>query len=157
MKKLLLVSCCLIILSACTKQQKAEKLIKKYLDINLSNPDSYKAVSTKIDTFWVNKHMQLSMILLRNELSMDSLKSHFDGEASHKADYLAKISILKKDSAILKKGIDSTPWTGKKFPIGWIITHTYRAQKGFGAVKLDTLIIYTNTDFSKNLGTIEND
>jgi hypothetical protein len=44
------------ILASCTftKQQKAEKLIKVYLDSALNDPHSYEPVSTKVDTFYNN-------------------------------------------------------------------------------------------------------
>jgi len=44
MKKLIPIAL-LVILSSCTRQQKAERLIKKYLDSSLNDPKSYEPVS----------------------------------------------------------------------------------------------------------------
>ena len=116
MKKLLFISL-VVLLSACTRQQKAERLVKAYLDSALNDPHSYEPLTTKVDTFWDSKYQER-----------------------------LKASILKGGE--LNTDISSAD-TGKNFQYGWIITHTYRAKNGFGALGIHKIEAHSDKDFTK--------
>jgi hypothetical protein len=72
MKKYIFITM-LLILSACTftKQQKAEKLIKKYLDSSLNDPKSYESVS-------FSEPIKLKDTIIKLGETFDTVRHHGD-------------------------------------------------------------------------------
>jgi hypothetical protein len=142
-KYILLLSCIFII--SCTsdnKQQKAEKLVKSYLDTSLKSPGSYEAVSFgNVDTVFkrytdtkqgdsvmkalavangrVKKIKDTLMDLIT--VSEYEYKNGLKRQMAYEADTGNLAKILRQSELLLKGAIK-----------GWNIEHTYRAENNGG-------------------------
>lgn len=138
-------------LSSCTKtnQQKAEALTKKYLDSTLNDPKSYEAVKfSKLDT--LTESIDENAEYMKYEHAKDSLKTIADSVQSAAIAAIGSSSAdtaklrMQGDSiyALRKKNLEDEHTFAEKFkgkPVGWVISHTYRAKNAMGA-----LIVTTN-------------
>ncbi len=156
MKKNILIAF-VVFLSACTftKQQKAESIVKKYLDTTLNDPHSYESVSFdklvtvhKIDTTLDDDTV---MMYKREYYALEKKANYIAKKYKRKDGYDPDFSInhpeydsiTTKSSPILEKFSNRERDISEKkqtTPISYHISHTYRAKNGFGA-----LLLYTTT------------
>jgi len=164
MKKLLLVAFVLSI-SACSKQQKAESLIKEYMKQHLNDYNSYQVVNTeKPDTAYKDYLVDdstgkaLFSVLLAQ-------KGLVNTEDSLLTAYLDKPFDLQNESYItmsenrLKKNkgklddlinqIKQNKDSYKKQFKGWSVKQSYRAKNGIGALTLHESTFYIDSAFTK--------
>jgi len=165
MKKPILITF-MVILSSCTftKQQKAEHLVKVYLDSALNDPHSYEKVSfdslkaeyksydrsdpegkrldtlaaSFIDTSGKYKKMADSELYQVSNTNFNKFKQYnkLDTLYSKKSDSVEAIIKIKS--------------VGYKGPLqDYVISHTYRAKNGFGALSLHTSTFEIDSALSK--------
>lgn len=127
-----------------TKQQKAERIVMKYLDTVLNDPASYKSVSfEKVDTLFGSVDKDSTYIAMSDRL--DSLKKlsedindKIDNANTFKeiTDIQRRITnVYAQQTKLIKERLNySLGFKGK--PIGWVVTHKYRAKNGFGALTI---------------------
>ncbi|HEX3385758.1 MAG TPA: hypothetical protein VHS53_11240 [Mucilaginibacter sp.] len=131
-----------IMLSACTpsKQQRAEKAIKAYLQKKLKHPDTYESVKfSKLDTAFSTyitdpKYRAYTDSLDHIEVQIES------GRISEKR----SLKKAKADSAFYQEKIDSVKHHFVKKQNGWLVTHTYRALDQFGALSTHSSLFTLN-------------
>ena len=161
MKKTIFV---LVLISASctfTKEQKAQKLIKGYLDSNLNDPHSYESVSIKIDTFWNNAMSDVKYSKLFDSSMAVSFKIRdvnqdiFWGHGSRIANAKLKKSLL-QDSISLEKQLKAIGDTIINRPNGWVITQTYRAKNGFGALGLHSIVVHSDKNINAIIDVMSN-
>jgi hypothetical protein len=149
MKKILFA---IILFSSCTftKQQKAEKLIKDYLNIHLNDPHSYESVSFgKIDSAYStlkedSDYLSSNRLIDQYQTDFDEWKAKnpdFDGISDlsdSQTKYFIKMNDFYSNEKIKEMKLrDSIALKFKPSFKGWYIIHTYRAKNGFGALRLD--------------------
>jgi hypothetical protein len=166
MKKLLLVLLLPMIFGcAFTGQQKAEKLIKKYLDSSLNDPHSYEPISFgKLDTIYsppiknkLYKNLEEEIfkkgvrLLMLEKYGMDSVagdkgyrSTNYDADLLH-----LETKSIREDSVAEEKKIDSLTKKIKQSPYIFQMTHTYRAKNGFGALIASTSTFFVTQDFKQ--------
>ena len=73
---ILIATCILFIMPSCTKsnEDKAEELISKCLKENMSYPDSYEAISTKVDSSFVKVSTIIEILDLSEDVFSDISK-----------------------------------------------------------------------------------
>lgn len=73
---ILIATCVLFIMPSCTKsnEDKAEELISKCLKENMSYPDSYEAISTKVDSSFVKVSTIIEILDLSEDVFSDISK-----------------------------------------------------------------------------------
>jgi len=150
MKRLIFISCALL-LSSCqfTKQQKAEKLIKNYLNEHLNDPHSYESIKfsqldtsfSKLEDDTVYRFAIKNIERVQGECEKWKLQNPDDdgiSELEHsRALYLEKMDRFFYDDSIEYVKIrDEASEKFKSHFNGWRISHTYRAKNGFGALGL---------------------
>ena len=164
MKKAILIVCALAV-SSCTftRQQKAESLVKSYLNEHLNDPHSYESVSfLNVDT--VFKKYEVS-----DPEGIGYYKNYEDVKLKEYTDEDLMDKELKKDDMNWKNynrwereskilTVQVKKWEdffeaknkGYKGPIQCFkIFHTYRAKNGFGALGLETSEFTIDSAFTK--------
>lgn len=132
MKKILIPALALFAFackSTITPQQKAETLVKNYLDSALNDPKSYEPIAFKpVDsTFTSFKYSDEALVFNKKVDSLNNIifdlitKSKDDSKQSKE---VAALNDAKSDAATKYKG---------KFK-GFSIVHEYRAKNGFNAI-----------------------
>ena len=73
---ILIATCILFIMPSCTKsnEDKAEELISKCIKENMSYPDSYEAISTKVDSSFVKVSTIIEILDLSEDVFSDISK-----------------------------------------------------------------------------------
>ncbi|QEC80294.1 hypothetical protein [Mucilaginibacter ginsenosidivorax] len=159
--KLITIFLVSVALASCTQsnEQKAQTLTKKYLDSTLNDAKSYEAVKfSKLDT--LTESIDENSQYRNYEQVKDSLKTIADSlhnailgaivsspsdtaNLKHKADsiYSKQEKNLEDEKAFIEK------FKGK--PIGWVISHTYRAKNAMGAVVLSTNLFRFDQNLTK--------
>lgn len=166
MKKLITALILTTALAGCirSKQQKAEALVKKYLDSSLNDPHSYESVKFgKLDTFNTrlqdNYNYKITIKLIaqiQDEFDEWKLKNpDFDGISDlgdSRAKYLIKMNDFYSNQSIAEMKVrDSISMAFKPSFGGWAIDHTYRAKNGFGALGLQTDTFVLDSGLTKVL------
>ncbi|SDS97704.1 hypothetical protein SAMN05216490_2217 [Mucilaginibacter mallensis] len=170
MKKTIFFIFIIIVFSSCshfkTKQQRAQNLVKLYLDSTLNDPKSYESVKfTPIDSAYSNYN--LSEHYLQLKAKSDSVVAAFDewkeqnpefngfGDLSHeKVLYFVKMNRYYSDQniAILKQIANDGKLFKSKFS-GYTIYNEYRAKNGFGALGLHGISFTVDSDITKVIST----
>jgi len=165
MKKLLVLS--LIFITSCrhfqTKEGIAHRIVKEYLDSTLNDPKSYESVSfSKLDTGSSNylnspNYVKLQDSLISHTSELSSLKIDLQFPDLYNSKVIKyKIKKLLSDSVYYQKKMDSVENNFKTEQTGWILTHTYRAKNGFGALGLHTTVFELDTNLTKIINVLEN-
>jgi len=168
MKKLLFIPLT-IFLSSCSRQQKAERLVKHFLDSTLNDPHSYESVSfTTLKPFYATYALG------------DPEGKRLDTLAANCIDSISKYKPLDDSVIVISDGLKA-PKSNKKLAIyyqhmqdsiesiiterdktykgrilNYSITHTYRAKNGFGALGIHTTDFQIDSTLTKVLLADEN-
>jgi hypothetical protein len=155
-KNILLFAACILIASCASKQNKAEDLVKDYLNNKLSDPKSYESVSFgDVDTVFkrYSETQQCDSLKSANiaaKQKVDKIKDTLMNLISaSKINYMAALKRQLKyeaDTSTLSKTIRSNELLFKGPIKGWSITHTYRAANDKG------VLVLHNTQFSLDSG-----
>lgn len=145
-KNLLLISTCLLMASCASKQQKAEKLVKSYLDSHLSDPASYDAVSFgDVDTVFkrfaeTKQYDSLKTANIAAKQKVDKINDTLMNLiTTSKMAYMEALKRQMKyeaDTSALSKTIRSNELLFKGPIKGWVIAHSYHAKNASGSIVL---------------------
>ena len=155
---------CLLIFNSCqfTKQQKAEKIVKDYLNEHLNDPHSYESIKfsqldtsfSKLEDDTVYRFAIKNIERVQGECEKWKLQNPDDdgtSELEHsRALYLEKMDRFYYDDSIEYVKIrDEASEKFKSHFNGWRISHTYRANNSFGALILETSEFTIDSAFTK--------
>lgn len=139
-----------VLLAACseTREQKAQGLVKEYLNKNLNDPKSYESVSwgtldSSFTTYEEIAAIDIAMQSKAAERAVDELKNG-DPEIGE---------MYKKDYDSLTKRLDSIKLAYKPTFNCLMLKHKYRAKNAMGAVILEEKTFFIADDFSKVIYT----
>lgn len=168
MKPLLLSLSLILTLTACSKQHKADTLVKDYLTTHLNDPGSYQDVATvKLDTIFQDfgatpkgeliqsKYDSVTTLIKSMEDEAQTVVDApvYDSKRFHALDQQIK-KLLSEANVYYKQLADGT--ANFKGPVsGWSLIKTYRAKNGFGALTLHTDTFYMDSALTKvmNVGS----
>lgn len=171
MKRIIFATLAILFISSCSrfesKQQRAQALVKSYLDSALNDPKSYENVKfTKIDTLYSIFEQSPQYFKLKEK--SDSLVAAFDewklknpdfddsyGDLSHeRAQYFIKMInyYSNPNIEVLKKIADMSKDFKPSF-IGYKIIDQYRAKNGFGALVLHETSFKLDSGITKIIAT----
>ncbi len=151
-----------------TKQQKAEMLIKKFMNQNLNDFKSYEPIEySKIDTLkslFIHTELQTSLMNLANLAMAYYEKSDAELNLGNYQSQREKlIPIAREIINTSKKYREGYP----KIGIGWVINHKCRSKNKIGNLKLGTWtfgfdknienIIYMSSEFPEGKKDISTD
>ena len=146
-----------------TNQQKAERLVKQYLEKSLNDPGSYESVSfgtvtafyddykdtTAQGKQWEKEASKLYHLAEKYHLLGDSLHEYggFDDKRGDKYfsmgdDYFAKARKISEKIELKNSGKNGDL-------LSYTITHTYRAKNAFGALTLETRDFHIDDKFTE--------
>jgi hypothetical protein len=163
----------IVFLSACsrfqTKQQRAEHLVKTYLDSTLNDPSSYQNVKfSKIDTMYSTFEENPDYMIAK--IKADSIDAAFSlwktknpdfdgiGDLSDsQTKYFIKMNDYYSNAKMeqLKICEEISKNYAPKFK-GWHIINNYRAKNGFGALGLHQTEFEIDSTISKIIRSSEN-
>ncbi len=162
MRKLLFIPVLILFSCTQTKQQKAEKVVKLYLDSTLNDPHSYESVEFgKLDSTFTRFEDDARYISAKAK--QDSIKAEYDmwkaknpdfdgvGDLSHsRVLYFSKM-INYYTNGMLAQGKIAIGITNSFKPTfkGYRLIHRYRAKNVFGALNLSQTPFYLDSALTR--------
>ena len=130
--KTLLMLCLIALITGCnsdTPQRKAEKLINRYLENNLKDPDSYECMDMG----------KIGIVTPMSKALVETVKRATDGEFPTDS-INSKLEQIK--AMFENKGIN--PYD----TLAWEISHRYRAKNSYGGYAITNCTYHFNKDIS---------
>lgn len=130
--KTLLMLCLIALITGCnsdTPQRKAEKLINRYLENNLKDPDSYECMDMG----------KIGIVTPMSKALVETVKRATDGEFPIDS-INSKLEQIK--AMFENKGIN--PYD----TLAWEISHRYRAKNSYGGYAITNCTYHFNKDIS---------
>ncbi|WP_183577301.1 hypothetical protein HDF18_11525 [Mucilaginibacter sp. X5P1] len=157
-KNILLIASCILMASCVSKQHKAEKLVKNYLNTHLNDPASYDAVSFgDIDTVFkryaeTKQYDSLKAANITAKERVDKIKDTLMNLiTTSKMAYMEALKRQMKyeaDTGTLSKAIRSNELLFKGPVKGWVIAHSYHAKNASGAIVLHNAQFRLDSDLT---------
>lgn len=138
---LLLMSCTI------TEQDKAEKLVKEYLERNANDPSSVEIIS-------ISKIVADSVLDYSETEDFDKWMDSFDSD-KRMADINTELGNIKEAEAAIKhmdvilENIDNKKKTFKPYLRGYYVLLEYRAKNGLGALVKSNTKVYFDSELTK--------
>lgn len=161
-KNVLLIVSCTLIVSCASKQHKAEKLVKNYLDTHLSDPASYDAVNFgDIDTVFkryaeTKQYDSLRTANIAAKQKADKINDTLMNLiTTSKVAYMEALKRQMKyeaDTGSLSKAIRSNELLFKGPVKGWVIVHSYHTKNAAGSMVLRNTQFRLDSDLTAVVG-----
>lgn len=146
-KAIFLIAGLLLMSCTVTEQDKAERLVKDYLERNANDPSSVEIIS-------ISKVVADSVLDYSETEDYDKWMDSFDSD-KRMADINTELGNFKEADAAIKhmdvvlENIEKKKKTFKPYLRGYYVLLEYRAKNGFGALVKSSTKVYFDSELTK--------